>query len=65
VSEAREAESYPCPYRRIATGLHALRLICGGVFDRFPRFRIVLGHLGEGLPYWLYRLDYMHPVRAY
>ncbi len=46
------------------TGLHALRLICGGVFDRFPGLRIVLGHLGEGLPYWLYRIDYMHPVRA-
>jgi len=27
--------------------------------------RIVLGHLDEGLPYRLYRLDYMHPVRAY
>ena len=45
-------------------GLHGLRLICGGVFDRFPQLRIVLGHLGEGLPYWLYRLDYMHPVRS-
>jgi len=44
------------------TGLHGLRLICGGVFDQFPRLKIVLGHLGEGLPYWLYRLDYMHPV---
>jgi predicted TIM-barrel fold metal-dependent hydrolase len=39
-------------------------LICGGIFDRSPRLRIVLGHLGEGLPYWLYRLDYMHPIRA-
>ena len=29
------------------TGLHALRLIVGGVFDRFPRLKIVLGHLGE------------------
>ncbi len=46
------------------TGLHGLRLICSGVFDRFPGLRIVLGHLGEGLPYWMYRLDYMHPVRA-
>ena len=46
------------------TGLHGLRLICGGVFDRFPGLRIVLGHLGEGLPYWLYRLDNMHPVRS-
>jgi 5-carboxyvanillate decarboxylase len=46
------------------TGLHGLRLICGGVFDRFPGLKIVLGHLGEGLPYWLYRIDCMHPVRA-
>lgn len=46
------------------TGLHAIRLICSGVFDRFPGLRIVLGHLGEGIPFWLYRLDYMHPVRS-
>ncbi len=42
------------------TGLHALRLIVSGVFDRFPRLKIVLGHLGEGLPFWLYRIDFMH-----
>ncbi len=42
------------------TGLHALRLIVSGVFDRFPNLKIVLGHLGEGLPYWLYRIDFMH-----
>ena len=48
------------------TGLHALRLIVSGVFDRFPKLKIVLGHLGEGLPYWLYRIDFMHAgiVRA-
>jgi 5-carboxyvanillate decarboxylase len=46
------------------TGLHALRLIVGGVFDRFPDLKVVLGHLGEGLPFWMYRLDYMHPVRS-
>ncbi|MFM1885172.1 MAG: hypothetical protein RL026_329 [Pseudomonadota bacterium] len=44
----------------VETGLHALRLIVGGTFDRFPNLKIVLGHLGEGLPFWLYRLDYMH-----
>jgi len=43
----------------VETGLHLLRLIVSGVFDRFPRLRIVVGHLGEGLPFWLYRLDYM------
>ncbi len=42
------------------TGLHVMRLIVSGVFDRFPKLKIVLGHLGEGLPYWLYRIDFMH-----
>ncbi|HWW65280.1 MAG TPA: amidohydrolase family protein [Sphingomonadaceae bacterium] len=41
------------------TGLHAMRLIMAGIFDRFPDLRIILGHMGEGLPYWLYRIDYM------
>ena len=39
------------------TGLHALRLIMAGVFDRFPRLQIVLGHLGEGLPFFIDRID--------
>jgi len=42
------------------TSLHVLRLIVSGVFDRFPKLKIVLGHLGEGLPYWHYRIDFMH-----
>lgn len=44
------------------TGLHALRLITGGVFDDFPKLKIVLGHMGEGLAFWLYRIDYMHEM---
>ena len=44
----------------VETGLHVLRLIVGGVFDRFPKLRLVVGHLGEGLPFWLFRLDFMH-----
>jgi len=39
------------------TGGHALRLIFGGVFDRFPGARIILGHMGEFLPAQLYRVD--------
>ena len=39
------------------TSLHALRLILSGVFDEFPNLKIVLGHLGEGLPFWLPRID--------
>ena len=44
----------------VETGLHLLRIVLAGVFDRFPRLRIVVGHLGEGLPFWLFRLDFMH-----
>ncbi len=39
------------------TGSHALRLIIGGHFDRFPRARLMLGHLGETLPFLLWRFD--------
>jgi 5-carboxyvanillate decarboxylase len=42
------------------TGLHMLRIIVGGVFDRFPKLQFIIGHAGEALPFWLYRLDYMH-----
>ena len=44
----------------VETGLHALRIITAGVFDRFPKLRMVIGHMGEALPFWAYRLDYMH-----
>jgi 2,3-dihydroxybenzoate decarboxylase len=44
----------------VETALHALRLVVSGAFDRFPNLKIVLGHLGEGLPYWLFRIDFMH-----
>ena len=37
--------------------LHVVRMILGGVFDAFPTLQIVLGHLGEGLAFWLGRLD--------
>ncbi len=39
------------------TAGHVLRLIYGGVFDRFPRTTVVLGHMGETLPFILWRLD--------
>ncbi len=44
----------------VETGLHALRIITSGAFDRYPGLRMVLGHLGEALPFWLYRLDFIH-----
>lgn len=37
------------------TGLHTLRLILSGLFDRFPTLQLIIGHMGEGLPYALAR----------
>jgi 2,3-dihydroxybenzoate decarboxylase len=39
------------------TAVHALRLIGSGLFDAHPGLQIILGHLGEGLPYYLWRID--------
>jgi predicted TIM-barrel fold metal-dependent hydrolase len=39
------------------TAVHALRLIGSGLFDQHPRLKMVLGHLGEGIPVQLWRID--------
>ena len=39
------------------TSLHAIRLILSGVFDYFPKLKLILGHMGEGIPFWLPRMD--------
>ncbi len=44
----------------VEVALHVLRIIVSGAFDRFPRLKVVIGHTGEALPFWMYRLDYMH-----
>ncbi len=41
----------------VETGTHLLRLICAGVFDRHPNLKIIVGHLGELLPYCFTRLN--------
>ncbi len=41
----------------VDTATHVLRMIFGGVFDDFPDAKLLLGHMGEGLPYALWRLD--------
>lgn len=45
-------------------GLHAVRLILSGTLDRYPGLTVVLGHLGEGIPYWLRRIDNRHAFAA-
>ena len=39
------------------TSIHVIRLMAGGVFDRYPKLRMVIGHMGEALPFWIDRLD--------
>lgn len=49
----------------VETATHALRLILSGLFDRHPKVTVILGHLGEGLPFTLpraeHRLRYQRP----
>ncbi|MEX0664272.1 MAG: amidohydrolase family protein [Acidimicrobiia bacterium] len=39
------------------TGLHMLRMVVGGVFDRFPSLSVIIGHMGENVPFSLARAD--------
>jgi predicted TIM-barrel fold metal-dependent hydrolase len=41
----------------VETATQAIRMILGGVFDAHPRLKIILGHLGEGLPFYLWRIN--------
>jgi len=42
----------------VETAMHALRLMGSGLFDEYPKLNIILGHLGEGIPYSVWRLDH-------
>jgi 2,3-dihydroxybenzoate decarboxylase len=48
----------------VETGTHALRIINAGVFDAFPKATLILGHMGEMLPYLLGRLDEGYAMAA-
>jgi len=43
----------------VEVATHAVRLMLSGTLDRFPKLKIVLGHMGEAVPFWLWRLDFM------
>jgi 2,3-dihydroxybenzoate decarboxylase/5-carboxyvanillate decarboxylase len=44
----------------IEVSTHAVRMMASGVFDRFPKLKICIGHMGEAVHFWLWRLDYMN-----
>ncbi|TPX13705.1 uncharacterized protein E0L32_005908 [Thyridium curvatum] len=39
-------------------GMHFLGIVTAGVLDRFPKLKLVIGHMGEHIPYDLYRIDH-------
>ena len=41
----------------VETSIHALRMCGSGMFDQFPNLKIIVGHLGEHIPYDLWRID--------
>lgn len=41
----------------VEVALHVVAIVLSGAFERFPKLKIVIGHGGEGLPFWLHRLD--------
>jgi predicted TIM-barrel fold metal-dependent hydrolase len=41
----------------VETGLHCLRLVAAGIFDRFPNLQVIIGHMGENLPFSLVRAE--------
>ena len=43
----------------VETATQGVRLVLSGVFDKYPRLKIIIGHLGEGLPFLLWRIDAM------
>ena len=46
----------------IETAICMMRLVLSGVFDRYPGLKVILGHLGEGLPFLLARIDYPYVI---
>ncbi|MEE8334361.1 MAG: amidohydrolase family protein [Alphaproteobacteria bacterium] len=48
----------------VETATAGLRLVLSGVFDKYPDLKIILGHLGEGLPFSLWRIDHGFNTRG-
>jgi gamma-resorcylate decarboxylase len=42
----------------VETATHVLRLMVSGLFDRFPNAHLIIGHLGETLPFTMWRIDH-------
>ena len=48
----------------VETAVHTLRLMCSGLFDEHPKLKVILGHLGEGLPFLIWRCSHWLQKRS-
>lgn len=44
----------------VEVGTHVVRMMAAGVFDHFPRLKICIGHMGEAIPFWIWRITFMN-----
>jgi 5-carboxyvanillate decarboxylase len=44
----------------VEVGTHAVRMMASGLFDRFPKLKICIGHMGEAVPFWIWRVTFMN-----
>jgi 2,3-dihydroxybenzoate decarboxylase/5-carboxyvanillate decarboxylase len=44
----------------VEVGTHAVRIMASGTLDRFPKLKIVIGHMGEAVHFWLWRITFMN-----
>ncbi|MDT8399492.1 MAG: amidohydrolase family protein [Pseudomonadales bacterium] len=44
----------------VEVGTHVVRMMTSGLFDRFPKLKICIGHMGEAVHFWLWRINFMN-----
>lgn len=44
----------------VEVGTHVVRMMAAGVFDRFPKLKICIGHMGEAVHFWIWRITFMN-----
>ena len=44
----------------VEVGTHAVRMMASGLFDRFPKLKVCIGHMGEAVHFWLWRITFMN-----
>jgi 2,3-dihydroxybenzoate decarboxylase/5-carboxyvanillate decarboxylase len=44
----------------VEVGTHVVRMMAAGVFDQFPKLKICIGHMGEAIQFWIWRINFMN-----